>query len=97
MQPEIGEGKLVIVARENEIFSLTWLLLWKAPENLILKSRPILLLSIHAEGMCLDCLGLGYQYGANLTQKPEIMDHSALSLMRLLWQGKIPVRSHALV
>ena len=29
-----------------------------------------------AEGMCLDCFGLGYQYGANLVQKPEIMGQS---------------------
>ncbi len=39
-----------------------------------------------AEGMCMDCLGLGYIYGANLTQKPEIMSFSAEGLIRNLWE-----------
>lgn len=37
------------------------------------------------EGMCLECLGLGYQYGANLTHNPEIMNHSLISLLHFLW------------
>lgn len=41
-----------------------------------------------AEGMCPDCLGLGYQYGANLTQKREVMDHSLSGLLRTLWLDK---------
>jgi excinuclease ABC subunit A len=36
----------------------------------------------------MDCQGLGYQYGASLTQKPEIMQKSAAGLMRLLWREK---------
>lgn len=39
-----------------------------------------------AEGMCMDCQGLGYQYGANLTKQKAIMEQSVTSLMRLLWQ-----------
>ena len=33
-----------------------------------------------AEGMCLDCMGLGYQYGANLMHKPRSMQHSLIWL-----------------
>ncbi len=40
----------------------------------------------NAEGMCPDCLGLGYQYGANLMQKPEILEQSIAGLMHYLWQ-----------
>ncbi len=42
-----------------------------------------------AEGMCLDCLGLGYQYGANLTKYPEIMHNSISRLLDVLWQDKL--------
>lgn len=42
----------------------------------------------HALGMCMDCQGLGYQYGANLTQRPEMMAQSASSLLRFLWREK---------
>ncbi len=38
-----------------------------------------------AEGMCRECLGLGYQYGANLLQNREMMSLNAVSLMRTLW------------
>lgn len=38
------------------------------------------------QGMCIDCLGLGIQYGANLIQKEEIMDQSIISLVKSLWQ-----------
>src|ERR1700733_7667282 len=38
------------------------------------------------EGMCLDCQGLGYQYGANLMQNREIMEYSITTLLRYLWQ-----------
>lgn len=37
-----------------------------------------------AEGMCPDCQGLGYQYGANLIQNEEVMELSALGLFGLL-------------
>lgn len=38
-----------------------------------------------ADGMCLECLGLGYQYGANLSSKPGIMELSPLTIIRVLW------------
>jgi excinuclease ABC subunit A len=38
------------------------------------------------EGMCPDCLGLGYQYGANLMVNADILSQSVIGLMRYLWQ-----------
>lgn len=37
------------------------------------------------EGMCLDCQGLGYQYGANLAKNTELMQLSLVGLLRSLW------------
>lgn len=37
------------------------------------------------EGMCMECQGLGYTYGANLLNKTELLDLSAFSLLRFLW------------
>lgn len=38
-----------------------------------------------AEGMCSDCQGLGYQYGANLIENPDIMHLSLLGFLRRIW------------
>lgn len=38
-----------------------------------------------AEGMCPDCQGLGYQYGANLVNNSEIMALSTLELVSIFW------------
>lgn len=40
------------------------------------------------QGMCLDCLGLGLQYGADLTRRPEIMRLTPLGLAYLLWKRR---------
>ncbi|MCH9627079.1 MAG: UvrABC system protein A [Chlamydiales bacterium] len=49
------------------------------------------------EGMCPDCQGLGYQYGANLTQNEEVMELSVLGLVRTLWtRPHIPLFEHFL-
>lgn len=37
------------------------------------------------EGMCSDCQGLGYQYGANLIHNQEIMHLSVRGLLGILW------------
>ncbi|MFI5343119.1 MAG: excinuclease ABC subunit UvrA, partial [Chlamydiales bacterium] len=39
-----------------------------------------------AEGMCLDCMGLGYQYGANLGEQADILSNSIYGLLRHLWR-----------
>lgn len=83
----ISNGKIVI-AREKEdvLFNLSF-----AVESTG-KSYPEITPHTFAfntvEGMCPECLGLGYQYGANLIQKPEIMHQTISSLMRMLWQNK---------
>ncbi|NGX58112.1 MAG: UvrABC system protein A [Chlamydiae bacterium] len=38
-----------------------------------------------SEGMCPYCEGLGFQYGANLVQNPEIIKNSFIDLMYILW------------
>lgn len=81
---KLGEGK-IIVARENEdvLFNLSF-----AVESTG-KSYPAITPQTfafnHAEGMCLDCQGLGYQYGANLTELSEVMDYSVGGLIFHLW------------
>lgn len=37
------------------------------------------------EGMCLDCQGLGFSYGASLTKNSEVMQLSVIGLLRSLW------------
>ncbi len=80
-----GQGKLIIMREEGDVFfNLSF-----AVESTG-KSYPEITPHTFAfndkQGMCLDCLGLGYQYGANLTQSEEIMDQSILSLVKTLWK-----------
>ncbi|MBS0630110.1 MAG: excinuclease ABC subunit UvrA [Verrucomicrobia bacterium] len=39
-----------------------------------------------AQGMCMDCLGLGFQFGANLQKHRTIMRMSPYALMKKLWK-----------
>lgn len=80
----LGNGKLV-VAREKQdvLFNLSFAV--ESTGKSYPEITPHTFAFNNAEGMCPECLGLGYQYGANLTQKPEIMDQSVASLMRVLW------------
>ncbi len=41
-----------------------------------------------AQGMCLECLGLGFQWGANLESHPQLMRLSPLAIMTKLWKEK---------
>lgn len=50
----------------------------------------------HALGMCLDCQGLGYQYGANLNQKSAFSSLSPSALMHLLCRDKYGLASDQL-
>lgn len=83
----IGNHKLLIV-RENDdvLFNLAF------AEESTGKSYPEITPHTFAfntaEGMCIECLGLGYQYGANLSQIREVMEQSISSLMRFLWLDK---------
>ncbi len=44
-------------------------------------------------GMCLDCQGLGFQYGADLSRSPEILKMTPLALLRLLWKENLSKES----
>jgi excinuclease ABC subunit A len=37
-------------------------------------------------GMCFDCMGLGYQFGANLQQHRDIMRMNPFALMKKIWK-----------
>lgn len=81
----IGGGKLMVMREDQEIpFNLAF-----AVESTG-KSYPEITPHTFAfntpEGMCSDCMGLGYQYGANLIHNPDILEHSVIGLMRYLWQ-----------
>lgn len=80
----IGNGKLVVMREDKDTpFNLAF-----AVESTG-KSYPEITPHTFAfntiEGMCLDCFGLGYQYGANLMHNAEIISHSSIGLMRHLW------------
>lgn len=84
---EIGKNKLTVLRGDKDIlFNLSFSVASTG------KSYPEITPHTFAfntsEGMCLDCLGLGYQYGANLMQNQEIMSHSLVSLMHTLWGAK---------
>lgn len=84
---QVGDGKLVIAREKKDVpFNLAF-----AVESTG-KSYPEITPHTFAfntpDGMCPDCLGLGYQYGANLTQKQDLMSYSAAGLARFLWQDK---------
>lgn len=84
---EISGGKLVIVHEEKDVFfNLTFAV--ESTGKSYSEITPHTFAFNTAEGMCMDCLGLGYQYGANLMQNHEILDHSISGLLRLLWREK---------
>jgi len=80
----LSDGKLVIMREKEDVFfNLSF-----AVESTG-KSYPEITPHTFAfndkQGYCQDCLGLGFQYGANLVQKDEIMDQSVMSLIKTLW------------
>ena len=80
-----GQNKLMILKENQEIpFNLSF-----AVESTG-KSYPEITPHTFAfnvpEGMCPNCNGLGYEYGANLMHNPEILNHSVIGLIRFLWQ-----------
>ncbi|NGX42253.1 MAG: UvrABC system protein A [Chlamydiae bacterium] len=84
---EIGENKIVIVREKGDVlFNLSFAV--ERTGKSYSEITPHTFAFNTAEGMCPECMGLGYQYGANLTQKPEIMQHSAAGIIRYLWQEK---------
>lgn len=81
---KIGNSKVVVLRESGDVFfNLAF-----AVESTG-KSYPEITPQTFAfntpEGMCLECEGLGYQYGANLTQNMTIMEYSINDLMKTLW------------
>lgn len=84
---EIGNRKLLIVHEDKDVpFNLAFAVEKTGKSYQEITPHTFAFNSV--EGMCPDCLGLGYQYGANLLVKPEIMEQSALGLLSDLWQDK---------
>lgn len=84
---EIGGNKLVISRESGDVsFNLSFAV--ESTGKSYPEITPHTFAFNNAEGMCPDCTGLGYQYGANLMQKAEIMQYSASGLLRNLWQEK---------
>ncbi|MEI8365174.1 MAG: excinuclease ABC subunit UvrA [Parachlamydiaceae bacterium] len=83
----IGEGQLVVAREEEDVlFNLAFAVV--STGKSYPEITPHTFAFNHAQGMCQDCLGLGYQYGANLTHNAEIIHQSAISLVRFLWREK---------
>ena len=83
----IGQGKLVVATEAKDLpFNLAF-----AVESTG-KSYPDITPHTFAfnqiQGMCLDCQGLGVQYGANFIHHNEVYQQSASSLMHFLWREK---------
>ena len=80
----IGDGKLIVVREDKDVlFNLAFSV--ESTGKSYAEITPHTFAFNTAEGMCFDCLGLGYQYGANLTQNPDIMAFSILGLLKVLW------------
>jgi excinuclease ABC subunit A len=91
----IGNGKLVIAKEGGDVpFNMSF------SDETTGKSYPEITPHTfafnHALGMCIDCQGLGYQYGANLTQNAEIMSQSSANLIRMLWREKYNATAYRL-
>jgi excinuclease ABC subunit A len=84
---KIGENKLLI-AREQEQVPFNLAFAVESTGKSYREITPHTFAFNNSEGMCLACQGLGYQYGADLMRKGEIMQRSAASLMQFLWGEK---------
>lgn len=92
----IGHHKLVVMREDQDIlFNLAF-----AVESTG-KSYPEITPHTFAfnvpEGMCPDCQGLGYQYGANVMHHKELQEQSVLGLMRYLWEEQFSQAAFAYV
>ena len=81
---KIGGGKLVALVQEKDIFfnlSFTTLSTGKSFQEI----TPQTFAFNKAEGMCLDCQGLGVQYGANIASKSSLLTMTPALFFQLLW------------
>lgn len=91
----IGDNKLVVAFEKTDVlFNLAFAV--ESTGKSYREITPHTFAFNTAEGMCIDCQGLGYQYGANLMLNPEIMDASAAGLMRFFWREKYTAAAYHL-
>ena len=83
-----SEGKLIVMREKGDVlFNLAFAV--ESTGKSFPEITPHTFAFNTPEGMCLDCMGLGYQYGANLMQKREVMECSITTLLRYLWQDRM--------
>lgn len=79
-----GENKVVVMREEKDLlFNLSFSV--ESTGQSYPEITPQTFAFNHREGMCPECMGLGYQYGVNLTQHDEIMSLSPFRLISILW------------
>jgi len=93
----MGEGKLVVLRESGEdvLFNLAFAV--ESTGKSYPQVTPHTFAFNTSEGMCMECLGLGYQYGANLIANREIMERSVGALLQLLWSEKYSISAYHIV
>jgi len=83
----IGEGKLVVMRESGDVFfNLAFSV--ESTGKSYPEINPHTFSFNNAEGMCLDCMGLGYQYGSNLRQNAAVMNQPIIAFVKSLWGYK---------
>ena len=81
----IGNKKLVVMREHQDVFfNLAFAV--ESTSQSYPEITPHTFAFNTSDGMCLDCQGLGYQYGAQLLSHPEVLALSPFNLMYQLWQ-----------
>lgn len=84
---DLSKGSLIIALEDRDLF---FNLSFAVPSTG--KSYPPITphtFSFNTEqGMCLECHGLGFQYGADLCRFPEVMNLSSCELISIFWKEK---------
>jgi len=81
---QVGQGKLLVMKEDGDhFFNLAFAV--ESTGKSYPEITPHTFSFNSAEGMCLDCQGLGYTYGAHLAKNPEVMHLSVMGLLQHLW------------
>lgn len=96
MASTIGNGKLLVMREEEEVFFNLAFAVERTGKSYP-EITPHTFAFNTSEGMCFDCQGLGFQYGANLMHNAEILKQSFASLIKYLWHDQYQASAYALV
>lgn len=92
----MGNNQLIVLHENQEIpFNLTFAV--ESTGKSYPEITPHTFAFNTSEGMCHDCMGLGYQYGANLIYNPDLLEFSILRLMRGFWRDFFTPQAFAYV